>query len=108
MRKAINKLTLDQYTDAIEYGAGRIINFENFVLADGTDAEDNPRYLVLESVDGTPVNFEGDGAGVSIYELSLEDFHQLCTYYLLSLQPYGEQATITFRSELAAIKKFAK
>lgn len=105
MRKPVTALTLEQYRDAIEYGVGTLITFENFTLLHGTDADDNCRYLVVESTDGRPVDFEGDGINLKFYELSLEDFHQLCTYYLISLQPGMEHASKTFKDELLSLLK---
>jgi hypothetical protein len=104
MRKPVTALTLQQYRSAIEYGVGTLITFENFTLLHGTDADDNCRYLVVESLDCKPVDFEGDGSNLKFYELSLEDFHQLCTYYLISLQPEMEHARKTFNDELLSLR----
>lgn len=106
MRKPVTVLTLEQYRNAIEYGVGTLITFENFTLLHGTDADENCRYLVVESTDGRPVDFEGDGNDLEFYELSLEDFHQLCTYYLISLQPGMQHASKTFKNELSRLQKF--
>lgn len=105
MRKPVTALTLDQYRDAIEYGVGTLITFENFTLLHGTDADENCRYLVVESTNGKPVDFEGDVSNLIFYELSLEDFHQLCTYYLISLQPGMKNAVKTFKDELLSLHK---
>jgi hypothetical protein len=103
MRKPVTALALEQYRSAIEYGAGTLITFENFTLLHGTDADENCRYLVVESTDGRIVDFEGDINSLRFYELSLEDFHQLCTYYLISLQPDMQRAVKTFKDELLSL-----
>jgi len=108
MRKQVRKLVLEHYESTIQYGAAKLCTFENFVLIEGTDGMGEPHYLVLESIDGSPVDFDGDGSGTNFYELELEDFYQLCAYYLISLQPGMEHALSTLKNELDIINKFVK
>lgn len=108
MRKQVRKLVLEHYESTVEYGADKLYAFENFVLIEGTDGRAETHYLVLESIDGSQVDFDGGGSNINYYELELEDFHQLCTYYLLSLQPGMEQTLSKLKNELNTIKEFAK
>lgn len=108
MRKEVKTLTLKEYQEAIQYGCGVLINFENFTLLEGTDAEDNSRHIVVEALNGVLVNFSEPNDEVIIYELSLDDFHQLCVYYLLSLQPGMEHASNTLRKALRRLNEIAK
>lgn len=79
--------------EAAYYVAGILFVFEGFKFMEGTDAKDNPHYVVVDyNVD--------DPEKPVFYELHLEDFYNLISYYLRGLQPGHEQALITLRNEL--------
>lgn len=79
--------------EAMYYGASTLFVFEGFKFMEGTDAKDNPHYLVVDyNVD--------DPEKPVFYELHLEDFYNLIAKYLLGIQPGHEQAFVTLRNEL--------
>jgi hypothetical protein len=81
------KLEVEEYLDATEMGSGLLFDYEKYRFIEGTDERDKPRYIVVENRSGKPIEEVVPGVDeMRLVELSLLNFHNLCTLYILSIQ----------------------
>ena len=81
------KLEAEEYLDATEMGGGLLFDYRKYRFIEGTDDKDRPRYIVVDNRSGKPMDEVVPGVDeVRIVELTLVEFHNLCTLYILSLQ----------------------
>ena len=87
MIKNIKRLDSEQYLDATELGGGLLFDFGKYRFIEGTDEQDRARYIIAENSSKKVMDEVVPGVDeVAFVELSLLDFHNLCTLYILSLQ----------------------
>lgn len=101
----IKKLNTEQYLDATELGGGLLFDFGRYRFIEGTDEQDRARYIVAENRSEKVMDEVVPGMDeVMFVELSLLDFHNLCTLYILSLQDgCREEAIPILKRDLESI-----
>lgn len=81
------KLTMEEYLDATENGGGFLFDYENYRFIESTDIFDKPRFLIVKknsekNYDDIDPRYEE----LDFVELNLQDFHNMCSLYILALQ----------------------
>lgn len=81
------RLDPEEYLDATEMGGGLLFDYGKYRFIEGTDEKDKPRYIVALNKSEKSIEEVVPGVDEVVFvELSLVNFHNLCTLYILSLQ----------------------